>query len=352
MSEDVGEIFRQGDHFHGYVVQKLLGKGAGGAVYLVRHDVLDALYALKILLVPGSMSDDQTYVKRFLREARLASRIRHPNLVSVHDCGMDEARCLYYLVMDYVPGVSLRDTIALEGKIAPERAAGVVAQVSSALDAAQAFDVVHRDIKPENILVQPDGRVKLVDLGIAKAQNLGDSLKTSTGSVFGTPSYISPEQAQCSADVDTRADIYSLGIVFFEMLTGKCPYEGSPAKILEQILSEDQIPDVRDVTAGVPSGLAVLVRRMTVKDRTRRIASFGVVLEELGKLGLGQSAGPAPAAEYAPRPVAGMKTLLEGLGATPSQEKKTVMHGKRTVLLWLLAALGVVVIALFWYNTR
>jgi len=353
MSEEMGDVFRPDDHFHGYVVQKLLGRGGNGAVYLVHHEVLDALYALKVLLVPGAQSDNETYVKRFLREARLASRIRHPNLVSVHDCGFDEERGLYYLVMDYVPGVSLRDTIALEGRIAPERAAGVVAQVASALDAAQAFDVVHRDIKPENILVQPDGRVKLVDLGIAKAQNLGDSLKTNTDSVFGTPSYISPEQAQCSADVDTRADVYSLGIVFFEMLTGKCPYDGNPARILEQILSEDQIPDVRDVVAGVPPGLAVLIRRMTIKDRTRRISSFGVILDELGKLGFGQSVGPVPAAEYAPRPVAGMKTLLEGIGATPpSQEKKTVMRGKHTVLLWLLAALGVVAIALFWYNTR
>jgi len=346
------EVFRPGDHFHGYVVQKMLGRGGNGAVYLVHHEVLDALYALKVLLDPEAQYDDQTYVKRFLREARLASRIRHPNLVSVHDCGFDDERGLYYLVMDYVPGVSLRDTIALEGRIAPDRAAGVVAQVASALEAAQAFNVVHRDIKPENILVQPDGRVKLVDLGIAKAQNLGDSLRTNTDNIFGTPSYISPEQAQCSADVDTRADVYSLGIVFFEMLTGKCPYEGNTASIFEQILSEDQIPDVRDVIAGVPPGLAVLIRRMTIKDRTRRISSFGVVLDELVKLGFGQSAGPVHAAEYAPRPVAGMKTLLDGIGATPSQEGRSAMRGKRAVLLWLLAALGVVAIALFWYNTR
>ena len=352
MSDEMGDIFSPGDQFHGYVVQKQLGKGGNGAVYLVHHEVLDALYALKVLLDPEVQTEDQTYVKRFLREARLASRIRHPNLVSVHDCGFDEARGLYYLVMDYVPGVSLRATIALEGRIAPERAAGVVAQVAAALDAAQAFNVVHRDIKPENILVQPDGRVKLVDLGIAKAQNLGDTLRTNTDNIFGTPSYISPEQAQCSADVDTRADIYSLGIVFFEMLTGKCPYEGSTASIFEQILSEDQIPDVRDVIAGVPPGLAVLIRRMTIKDRSRRIASFDLVLKELEKLGFGQSAGPAYAAEYAPRPVAGMKTLLDGLGATPSQERKSAMLGKHAVPLWLLVVLGLVAIALFWYNTH
>ena len=323
MSEAMHEVFKPGDHFHGYVVQKLLGRGAGGAVYLVKHEVLDTLYALKILGA-NSQSDDQTYVKRFLREARLASRIRHPNLVSVHDCGHDDEKDLYYLVMDYVPGSSLRDVLAFEGRLSPERAADIVAQVSSALEAAQAFKVVHRDIKPENILIEPDGRVKLVDLGIAKAQNLGDSLKTNTDSVFGTPSYISPEQAECSADVDVRADIYSLGVVFFEMLTGQCPYAGAnPAIIIAKILSDEQMPDVRDVVPGLSSGLAVLIRRMTMKDRARRIATFGGVLDELGKLGLGTAERQTPSAEYAARPVAGMKTLLEGLEGIMNQSDES-----------------------------
>ena len=359
MSDKVKDSFQPGEHFHGYVIQKLLGKGSGGAVYLVRHEVLDTLYALKILGI-YLQAGDQTYVKRFLREARLASRIRHPNLVSVHDCGHDSERDIYYLIMDYVPGVSLRETLAFEGKMSVERAADIVAQVASALDAAQAYQVVHRDIKPENILIQPDGRVKLVDLGIAKAQDLGDSLQTSTDSIFGTPSYISPEQAQCSADVDTRADIYSLGIVFFEMLTGKCPYAGkNPARILEQILSDDQIPDVRDVEPGVSSGLAVLIRRMTMKDRDRRVTSFKIVLDELGKLGIGKEASPSAAVEFTPRPVAGMKTLLEGLGDAPKSasdplaepdddvrkfiEKKTMSRRRRTLLKWMLIVLGVAV---------
>lgn len=314
MNDGVTEFFRAGERFHGYVVEKRLGSGGVGSVYLVRHEVLDTFYALKVLN-PEAVESDAIHVKRFLREARLATRIRHPNLVAVHDCGHDSDKNLYYLVMDYVPGGSLRDELAFSGRIPLERAADIVGQVASALDAAQVYQVVHRDIKPENIMIQPDGRVKLVDLGIAKAQNLGDSLRTNTDSVFGTPSYVSPEQAQCSADVDVRADVYSLGVVFFEMLTGRCPYIGrNPAQILAQILSDDPIPDVRDASPEVPAELAVLIRRMTVKDRDRRISSFATVINELAKLGFGKTVAPAEMAEVSACPEPGMKTLLDGLG--------------------------------------
>ena len=352
MGEDSHDLLKPGDVFLGYVVQKLLGTGGGGSVYLVPHEVLDTLFALKVL-DPQVAENDQTHIKRFLREARLATRIRHPGLVTVHDCGYDNGRKLYYLVMDYVPGSSLRDAIAFEGKLSVEKAVDVVAQVAEALDAAQTFNVVHRDIKPENILIQPDGRVKLVDLGIAKAQNLGDSLRTSTDNVFGTPSYISPEQAECSAEVDSRADIYSLGVMFFEMLTGKCPYVGAnPAKILEQILSDDPIPDVRDETDGVSPELAILVRRMTAKDKARRIPTFGAVLKEIDKLGIARAVRANPAPEYAAAPAAGMKTLISGLerGATSDVDPlampdddireflaKKARNRAKATLLWVLA---------------
>ena len=279
------ELFAPGERFRGFVVERLLGKGGIGAVYLVRHEMLDTLYALKVLN-PDIAVSNPTYVKRFLREAKIAARIRHPNLVSVNECGYDQERGLYYLVMDYVPGGDLRGAIAFSGKFAPEAAARIVAQVASALQAAQAYHVVHRDIKPENIILQSDGKVKLVDLGIAKAENIDDSLKTTTESVFGTPTYVSPEQATNAADVDLRADIYSLGIVFFEMVTGKTPYGGkNPAQVLAHIMCEDATPDPRDFDPTVPAPFAVLIRRMTMKDRDRRLASFDRVLEELAKLG-------------------------------------------------------------------
>ena len=279
------ELFKCGERFHGYVIERLLGKGGLGAVYLVRHEMLDTLYALKVLY-PEVAANNPNYIKRFLREAKLATRIRHPNLVAAHDCGRDDEKELYYLVMDYVPGGDLRQALAFSGKFEPAYAAKIVAQVASALSAAQAYQVVHRDIKPENIMLQTDGTVKLVDLGIAKASNLGETLRTTTDSVFGTPTYVSPEQAQCAANADQRSDVYSLGIVFFEMVTGKTPFEGrNPAQLLAEILSDEAVPDARDVDSSVPVPIAVLIRRMTVKDHDRRMESFDKVLEELSKLG-------------------------------------------------------------------
>ncbi len=279
------EIFHSGDKFRGYVVERLLGNGSLGAVYLVRHEVLDTVYALKALF-PEVAKENEDYVKRFLREAKIATRIRHPNLVAVHDCGYDEARGLYYIVMDYVSGGDLRQALAFAGRFAPDRAVEVVLQVASALDAAQEYHVVHRDIKPENIMIQPDGTVKLVDLGIAKADGLRDSLCTEAESVFGTPAYVAPEQALDASAVDVRADIYSLGVVLFEMIAGRVPYEGPNApQILVQTLSSDPFPDIRDMNPDVPPALAIVIRRMCVKECDRRIATPAALIAEFAKIG-------------------------------------------------------------------
>ncbi|MCR5414918.1 MAG: serine/threonine protein kinase [Kiritimatiellae bacterium] len=312
------EVFQPGEKFHGYIVERLLGNGGLGAVYLVRHELLDTLFALKVLF-PSVASENDAYVKRFLREAKIATRIRHPNLVAVHDCGFDGPRGLYYLVMDYVKGGDLRQAIAFAGHFSPDRAVEVILQVASALEAAQKYHVVHRDIKPENIMIQPDGLVKLVDLGIAKSDDIKDSLNTTTESVFGTPSYVAPEQALDAAGVDTRADIYSLGVVLFEMIAGKPPFDGPNApQIIAQTLSEDPFPDIRDFNPDVPPMLAVLIRRMCVKERERRIPDPETLLGEFAKLGYRLSRPEsaevhyAPAADAAPT-VLSVKKMLDNL---------------------------------------
>ena len=279
------EVFRNGEKFRGYVVERLLGNGSLGAVYLVRHEILDTIYAMKVLF-PEVAKENSDYVKRFLREAKIATRIRHPNLVAVHDCGYDEERGLYYLVMDYISGGDLRQALAFAGRFAPDRAVEVVLQVASALDAAQEYHVVHRDIKPENIMIQPDGLVKLVDLGIAKADDIKDSLCTEAESVFGTPAYVAPEQAVDASVVDVRADIYSLGVVLFEMIAGKVPFDGPNApQILVQTLSSDPFPDIRDINPDVSPQLAVMIRRMCVKEPDRRIPTPAALINEFEKIG-------------------------------------------------------------------
>ena len=310
------EVFRNGEKFRGYVVERLLGNGSLGAVYLVRHEILDTIYAMKVLF-PEVAKENSDYVKRFLREAKIATRIRHPNLVAVHDCGYDEERGLYYLVMDYISGGDLRQALAFAGRFAPDRAVEVVLQVASALDAAQKYHVVHRDIKPENIMIQPDGTVKLVDLGIAKADGLRDSLCTEAESVFGTPAYVAPEQAVDASAVDVRADIYSLGVVLFEMIAGRVPYDGPNApQILVQTLSTEPFPDIRDINPDVKPELAIIIRRMCVKERDRRIASPAALIEEFKKIGYRPKDTPTPGVKYGHRAdsaptVVSMRALLE-----------------------------------------
>ena len=310
------EIFHSGDRFHGYVVERLLGNGSLGAVYPVRHEVLDTVYALKALF-PDVAKENADYVKRFLREAKIATRIRHPNLVAVYDCGYDEPRGLYYIVMDYVSGGDLRQALAFAGRFAPDRAVEVVLQVASALDAAQEYHVVHRDIKPENIMIQPDGTVKLVDLGIAKADGLRDSLCTEAESVFGTPAYVAPEQALDASSVDVRADIYSLGVVLFEMIAGRVPYDGPNApQILVQTLSSEPFPDIRDMNSEVKPELAIVIRRMCVKERDRRISTPAALLEEFAKIGYHLKERASPGVKFNRRAesvptVVSMRSLIE-----------------------------------------
>ena len=283
-AQAAGDFFAPGERFRGYVVERRLGSGGLGAVYLVRHEMMDLPYALKVLS-PGLAKENPEYVKRFVREAKIASRIRHPNLVAVHDVGYDGDKGLYYLVMDYIAGGDLRVALAMGGPMDPAEAVRIVACVAGALAAGERYGVVHRDIKPENIMLQPDGSVRLVDLGVAKVRDT-DSLKTAAKTVFGTPNYISPEQAVDSSQVDGRADVYSLGIVLYELLCGKRPYEGdSVSCVMRSLLSPAPVPDVRLANPAVPQKLALIVQMMCAKDPSKRLASASVLLETFARFG-------------------------------------------------------------------
>ena len=278
------EIFSENENFRGYRIERLIGRGGLGAVYLAQHITLDGYFALKIL-DPETADEKPEYVKRFVREAKIASKIRHPNLVQVHDAGFDEAKGVYFIVMDYVSGSDLRTAIAMGGAMEPKEAVQIIAAVASALAAGEPFGMVHRDIKPENIMLAEDGSVKLVDLGVAKAKNT-DSLVTISNTVFGTPNYISPEQAQDSSAVDARADVYSLGIVLYELLCGRRPYNcNSPSDVIAKLLSPEELPDIRTFKADVPQKLAVLLQLMCAKSPEKRIASASALLDVLKRFG-------------------------------------------------------------------
>ena len=286
-------IFAPGETFEKYTIVKLLGRGGMGAVYLVRHNVLDSLFALKVLS-PEVAERNTQFVDRFIREAKLACKIKHPNLIAVHDAGKNRENGMYYLIMDYVSGGSVRDLLKAQGRILPEKALGITRQVASALNEACRYRMVHRDIKPDNIMFAADGTAKLADLGIAKSANDQDTMLTVDASVFGTPAYMSPEQAMDSSRVDCRADIYSLGIVLFEMLAGQRPYRGSGTiEILSQVLKDDEIPDVREFCPGISAEVAALVRDMTSKQLFRRIASPDEIIKRIQQIADSGSCGDA-----------------------------------------------------------
>ena len=278
-------LFEEGEEFQGYVIERLLGKGGLGSVWLARHKMLDTLFAIKVL-DPEVAEEQSEYVKRFVREAKLATKIRHPNLVAVHGAGFDEAKGVYFLVMDYVKGDTLRSTIAFGGVQDEKEAVRIILQVADVLAAAQRFGMVHRDLKPENIMLTQDGTAKLLDLGVAKISGGIDSLKTTAKTVFGTPAYISPEQAIDSSTVDSRADVYSLGIILFELLSGRRPYTGTtPTEVLQQLLDNSPIPDVRTFNDKVSPKVSAVLSLMCAKRAEDRMATPRDVIVAFARLG-------------------------------------------------------------------
>jgi len=293
-NKDKDAVLKPGTVFEKYTVVKELGHGGMGAVYLVRHNVLDSLFALKVLTPDIAMKNKQ-FVDRFIREAKLACKIRHPNLITVHDAGQNPKNGMYYIIMDYVSGGSVRDLLKKSGRIPPARALEIITQVAGALAAAKAHHMVHRDIKPDNIMFAADGSAKLADLGIAKSTDEQDTMLTMASSVFGTPAYMSPEQARDSSNVDSRADIYSLGIVFFEMLSGQRPFSGDTAiQILSQVMDPASIPDIRKICPQTPQDLADLIARMTEKNLEKRIPDPDTLVQELNKIRIPAQIGLRP----------------------------------------------------------
>lgn len=217
------------DQFPDLEIGELLGQGGMGAVYRATQTRLDRNVALKIIR-PES-AEDRSFAERFNREARTLARLNHPNIVAVYDFGevtltneRGDKQRLYYFLMEYVDGANLRQLLHA-GELRAERALSIVPQICDALQFAHDEGIVHRDIKPENILVDRRGRIKIADFGLAKllSDDTDESKLTGTHQVMGTPRYMAPEQMKSTRKVDHRADIYSLGVVFYEMLTGELP---------------------------------------------------------------------------------------------------------------------------------
>ena len=275
--EEIAERFPQ------FEVTECLGRGGMGVVYKARQKSLDRWVAIKIL--PPERVGEKAFADRFAREAAVLAKLSHPNIVTVHDFG--EADGLFYIVMEYVDGVNLRDLLR-EGKLEPEQAVTIVPPICDALCYAHEHGIVHRDIKPENILLDKNGRVKVADFGIAKilaanGSETPDGIpapENATRSVVGTPAYSAPEQKSEPQRVDNRADIYSLGVVFYEMLTGELP-----GKSLEPPSRKVQI-DVR---------LDEIVLRALERKPELRYQQASVLKTQVETIAVGLGASPAEA---------------------------------------------------------
>jgi hypothetical protein len=248
-----------------FEIVRLLGRGGMGSVYLARETALDRLVAIKVL--PPGKAESAALKERFRREARTAARLTHPNIVPLHTFG--EADGTMYYVMGYVRGESLAGRLQREGRPPLEDTRRILGEMADALDYAHRQGVVHRDIKPDNVLIDDEsGRPMLTDFGIAKAADSGATL-TELGAIIGTPKYMSPEQAQ-GRDVDGRSDLYSLGVMAYEMLTGSLPFAGAtPRDLLVQHLSRDPRP-IAETAPEVPPDLASAVMRCLAKEPAER----------------------------------------------------------------------------------
>lgn len=245
-----------------------------GEVYRAHDSVLAREVAIKVLHL--SLAGDQGFVERFRREARSAAGLNHPNIVHVHDWGAVDG--VYFMVMEYVRGQSLRDVLNAEGLLAPATAADVLLQVLAALDHAHRKGIVHRDVKPENIMLTPDGLAKVADFGLARAY--ADGRSTQTGMVTGTVQYLAPEQLQ-GEPADPRTDLYSLGVVAYELLTGRVPFDGETQMAIAYRHLRDRVPRASARNPAVPAGLDGWVASMTEKERELRPESAAEARRDL-----------------------------------------------------------------------
>jgi len=270
-----------------YALNRRIARGGMATVYEARDLRLDRICAVKVMHT--DLGDDEDFGARFVREAHASARLSHPHVVSVTDQGDDDG--LLFLVMEYVPGRTLRDVIRDLAPLAPQRALALLDPVLQALAAAHSSGLVHRDVKPENVLIGDDGRVKVADFGLARAFD-SETQHTTTGSILiGTVSYLAPELI-VNQRADPRSDVYSAGVVLFELLTGQKPHQGEgPIQIAFKHVNEDVPAPSRALGRELPAYVDALVARATARDRERRPADAKVLLHQLRRVRAALEAG-------------------------------------------------------------
>jgi serine/threonine-protein kinase len=266
-----------------YELNHLIARGGMAEVYRAHDRLLDRPVALKVLF--SELSVDRSFVERFRREAQAAANLSHPNIVPVFDWGEDTGT--YFIVMEFIDGRPLSSILKSAGPLSPERTADVGAHVAAALGYAHKHGVIHRDVKPGNVLITDEGQVKVTDFGIARALNTEESL-TQTGAVMGTATYFSPEQAE-GIGVDARSDIYSLGVVLFEMVTGRPPFLGDTPVAVASKHVRDHPPAPRELNPSIPATFEAIILKSMAKNPDHRYATAEELRADLLRFNEGRS---------------------------------------------------------------
>jgi eukaryotic-like serine/threonine-protein kinase len=326
-----------------YRLIEILASGGMGKVYYATDSRLGRAVAVKMLR--DDLAHDERFVERFRREARAAASLSHPNVAGVYDYGEDEGR--YFIVMEYVDGRDLARVLREEGPLSPDRAARIGAQVADALAHAHAAGLVHRDVKPANVIVLDGNRVKVTDFGIARAA--GDATLTAAGSVLGTAQYISPEQAEGNS-AGPQSDIYSLGIVLYEMLTGAVPFTGDSALGVAMRHVTDTVPPPSELNGDVPKAFDQVVAKATVKNPSDRYSDARAMA-----LALSEAAQPTGEGETAPV-VTPTEVLPAGAAAAATTQSVWPIPGDkwnprrigRAVAITLIALVAIALALVIW----
>jgi serine/threonine protein kinase len=328
-----------------YSVIRELGRGAMGVVYEAGDPNLGRTVALKTVHANAIGTDAEQAGQRFKNEARAVGRLSHPNIVTVFDAGEQDG--LLYIAMELLDGETLDAHLAKHRTVALDRAIDITRQICAALDYANAKGVVHRDIKPANIILLPNGNVKITDFGLARTAEA----ITMTGQVMGTPHYMSPEQVR-GRPVDGRSDLFSVGVMLYEMVTGERPFEGqSITTIMYKIVHENPTPP-RALDSTIPAGLSAVIERSMAKSPEERFQTGAALVEALDNYNKFQSSASVTAPINVPHDTLPVSPLTVAAGASPAPAKKSRAFGRFLVVAVLVAVAAVIFFGVFHRSSR
>ena len=322
-----------------YEIIQSIGEGGMANVYLAKDAILDRYVAIKVLR--GDLAGDEKFVRRFQREALAASSLSHPNIVEMYDVGEDNGT--YYIVMEYIQGKTLKQLIKKRGALTLSECIDIMTQLTDGVDHAHASYIIHRDLKPQNIMIQDNGEIKITDFGIAMALN--NTQLTQTNSVMGSVHYLPPEQAS-GKGATVKSDIYSMGIMFFELLTGNLPFKGDNAVEIAFKQIKDDIPSIREINPSIPQSVENIILKATAKNPKNRYNSAKEMHDDLLTC-LNEERMNEPRIGFKYPEHEGdinKKDIIVDGKTTPPKEDEEDDDNKANVILWVLSGIFIVII--------